>query len=219
MAEAKICGLTDRAGVDAALAGRARFLGFVAFLAASPRNLGLEAAAALAAPARGRAEIVVLTVNASDAQLDAIANIVKPDWIQLHGSEPPSRIAAVRRYAGKGVIRAAGVASAADLDAAAALEPLADMLLLDAKAPKGADLPGGNGLAFDWKILKGRAPRRPWLLAGGLTPANVSQAIAVSGAPIVDVSTGVESGPGVKEPALITAFLAAASGVRPALPV
>ncbi len=213
MAEAKICGIKDAAALNAAIAGRARFIGLV-FHEKSPRFLELEAAAALAEQARGRTEIVALTVDSPDPLLQRIAALVRPDYIQAHGRETPNRLAALRPYAGKGVIKALGVAAPADLDAAYAFEPTADILMFDAKPPAGADRPGGHGAAFDWTMLAGRRFRRPWLLAGGLNPDNVGEAVRLSGAALVDVSSGVESAPGVKDPARIARFLDAARGVR-----
>jgi phosphoribosylanthranilate isomerase len=209
MAQAKICGLNDSAGVEAALVGGARYLGFV-FFAKSPRHVAPEQARSLAAPARGRADLVAVTVNADDALLADIAETLKPDWIQAHGSENPVRVAAMKRFAGKGVIKALAVAIPADLAEADAFSGPADLLMFDAKAPPGADLPGGNGAAFDWPMLKGRRFSKPYLLSGGLNPANVAEAIQASGASLVDVSSGVETRPGLKDPARIAAFLAAA---------
>ena len=209
MAETKICGLSDPAGVAAALEGQARYLGFV-FVAKSPRDVTPERAAALAAHAAGRADTVAVTMDADDATLTVIARTLGPDWIQLHGREPPERVAAVRRFARKGLIKAIGVARAEDLAAAARYAPVADMLMFDAKAPEGAALPGGNGAAFDWRMLAGQRFARPWLLSGGLTPENVAEALRESGAATVDVSSGVESAPGVKDPGRIARFLAAA---------
>ena len=213
MADVKICGLTDPQSVRATLDGGARFIGFM-FFAKSPRNVTLDQAAALAGPARGRAEIVAVTVDASDDALAAIQTVLKPDYIQGHGAETPARVAAMRRFAPKGVIKAFGIATAEDLAATAQFQE-ADYLLLDAKAPAGAERPGGNGAAFDWTILQGRRLPRPWMLSGGLTPQNAAEAIALSGAALVDVSSGVEARPGVKDPERIAAFLAAA-GARPA---
>lgn len=208
MAEAKICGLSDPEGVDAALAGGARYVGFV-FFPKSPRNVTLLKAGALAARARGRADIVAVTVDADDALLSAISERVRPDWIQLHGSESRFRPRSVRRFATKGVIKAVGVSRATDL---AGLEAYAevDAFLFDAKAPADAAQPGGNGAAFDWRILAGRKFARPWFLSGGLDASNVAEAVATSAARMVDVSSGVEQAPGVKDPLRIAAFLAAA---------
>lgn len=209
MAEAKICGLSDPEGVDAALAGGARYVGFV-FFPKSPRNVNAEKAASLAVRARGRADIVAVTVDADDELLALIARTLRPDWVQLHGAETPARVAMARQHASKGVIRAMGVARAADLAAIDAYAEAADAFLFDAKAPADAALPGGNGAAFDWRILAGRKFARPWFLSGGLDAGNVAEAIATSGARMVDVSSGVEQAPGVKDPLRIAAFLAAA---------
>jgi len=208
MADAKICGITTPEALDAAIEGGARFVGFVVY-PKSPRFLTLDKLAALAARARGRVETVLVTVNADDALITSAAAAAQPDWIQLHGVETPSRVAEVRPFARRGVIKAAGIASAADLETTRPYEGIADMFLFDAQAPQGG-LPGGNALAFDWGLMAGAKIGRPWLLAGGLTPGNVKQAIAVSGADLVDVSSGVESAPGLKDPLLIAQFLAAA---------
>jgi phosphoribosylanthranilate isomerase len=209
VAETKICGVKDAAAVDAALAGGARYLGFN-FFPTSPRYADVAKAAALAERVRGRVEIVALTVDAPDSTWAEIARVLSPDWIQLHGSESPQRTAEARPFARKGIIKVLGVARPEDISDAGAFEGVVDMLMFDTKPPPGADRPGGNGVAFDWKMLRGRRFRRPWLLAGGLTPENVSEAISESGAALVDVSSGVESAPGIKDPARIAAFLAAA---------
>jgi phosphoribosylanthranilate isomerase len=208
MAQSKICGITDSAAMDAALEHGARFVGLV-FFTASPRHLSFEQAAALAARARGRAEIVAVTVDAPDALLERIKTAISPDWIQAHGAESPARAASLAAYAGRGVIKALGIARADDLKRAEGFAAAAAMLLFDAKPPPGG-LPGGNALAFDWKILSGQRLSRPWLLSGGLNPENVIEAISASGAALVDVSSGVESAPGLKHPARIAAFIAAA---------
>jgi len=202
----KICGLSEPLGVNAALTGGAAMLGFN-FFAKSPRYVAIETAARLAQPARGRALIVAITVDLDDSEIDRIATGLKPDLIQLHGKETPARAQEVKARTGAGVIRALSIASADDLAAAAAFDGVVDHLMFDAKTPPGSALPGGMGARFDWDILKGRRFERPWLLAGGLDPWNVADAIARSGAPMVDVSSGVERGPGLKDPALITAFL------------
>lgn len=208
MADVKICGIRDSAALDAALSGGARFVGFVLF-EKSPRYISIEQAAPLAARARGRTDTVLVTVNASDEQLYRASGNLRPDYIQLHGSESPVRAAEVRKFAGKGVIKALGVSRREDLAQAAAYEPVVDFLLFDAKPPAGG-LPGGNALAFDWPILAGTSFQRPWFLSGGLTPMNIKEAIAASGAALVDVSSGVESAPGLKDPLAIAEFLAAA---------
>lgn len=208
MADAKICGITSIDALDAAIDGGARFVGFVSF-PNSPRHLSMDKLAALCARARGRVETVLVTVNADDALLADAAAAAKPDWIQLHGAETPRRAAQARRFARRGVIKAAGIARKEDLLTVGGYEPVVDMLLFDAQAPT-AGSPGGNALAFDWGLLAGWRFARPWLLAGGLTPANVREAIAASGAEMVDVSSGVETAPGLKDPLLIAQFLAAA---------
>jgi phosphoribosylanthranilate isomerase len=208
MADAKICGITSIEALDAAIEGGARFVGFVTY-SKSPRFLRTDKLAALAAHARGRVETVLVTVNADDAHLIAATDAARPDWIQLHGSESATRAAEVRPFARRGLIKAIGVARREDLASVAPYEPVVDMFLFDAQAPAGA-LPGGNAAAFDWGLLAGFQGRRPWLLAGGLTPANVREAIRASGADLVDVSSGVETAPGLKDPLLIAQFLAAA---------
>lgn len=207
MAEAKICGITTPEALDAAIAGGARFVGFVVY-PKSPRHLSRDKLAALAARARGRVETVVVTVNADEELLAGVAAYARPDWIQLHGAESPGQTAQARQYARSGLIKAVGVARSEELTQAAAYEPVADMLLFDAKPPPGG-LPGGNALAFDWAILAGRRFARPWFLSGGLTPDNVAEAVTASGAAVVDVSSGVESAPGLKDPGKIARFLAA----------
>ncbi len=208
MPDAKICGITTPEALDAAIEGGARFVGFVTY-PKSPRFLTLDKLAALASRASGRVETVLVTVAADDGHLAAAVDVARPDWIQLHGGEPPGRVAEARQFARRGVIKALGVGSPEDLIAASAYEPVADMLLFDARAPSAAAQPGGNALAFDWGLLANQSFKRPWLLAGGLNPQNVREAIRVSGADLVDVSSGVESAPGVKDPALIAQFLAA----------
>jgi len=207
---AKICGLTTPETLDAALAGGAAFVGAVSF-PRSPRHLDLIAAATLFERARGRAKVVAVTVDADDALLTEIALILKPDLIQLHGSETPERAERARLLTGAGVIKALPVRTAADLDAATAFAPAVDWLMFDAKPPTGSALPGGVGTRFDWSLLAGRRFERPWFLAGGLSPDNLPQAVRTTGAPAVDVSSGVESAPGVKDPGRIAAFLEAAS--------
>jgi phosphoribosylanthranilate isomerase len=202
----KICGLSTAETLEAALDAGADMVGFV-FFEKSPRFIGLDAARALADRARGEAKIVALSVDPSDRMLAAIVPVLEPDFLQLHGSETPERVAEIRRLFGVPTIKAIGVAQHADLTHAAAYEPAADWLLIDAKPPKGAALPGGNGLPFDWSLASGFAPARPWLLSGGLDAGNVAAAIALSGARGVDVSSGVETAPGVKDPGKIIAFI------------
>jgi phosphoribosylanthranilate isomerase len=211
-ATVKICGLTTPAALAAALDCGADMVGFV-FFAKSPRHLGLAAAAALGAVCGGRAQKVALTVDADDEALAAIIAALDPDVLQLHGQETPARCAAIRARFGRPVMKAIGVATTADLAAVPAHAAVCDLLLFDAKPPPGAAHPGGNGLIFDWRVLAGFDPGRPWLLSGGLTPENVGAAIRLTGAPGVDVSSGVESAPGVKDAARIAAFVAAAKAV------
>jgi len=206
MTLAKICGLTTPETLDAALAGGAAFVGAVVF-PKSPRHIAPLHAATLFERARGRAKIVAVTVDADDLLLTEIALILKPDLIQPHGSETPARAEEVRALTRAGIIKALPIRVHEDFAEAGAWEPFVDHLMFDAKPPAGADLPGGVGARFDWTLLAGRAFRHPWFVAGGLTPDNVAQAIRISGAPLVDVSSGVESAPGVKDAALIAAFL------------
>lgn len=205
----KICGLSTEESVDAALAAGADMVGF-AFFPASPRFISVERAASLAGRARGRAEIVTFTVDMDDAGLSKIVEAVQPDWLQFHGKESPTRVAEAKKRFGIRLMKAIGIREKADLAAADAYCKVADRLLLDAKPPKGAILPGGNGAPFDWRILESFDPGMPWLLAGGIHASNVAEALAISGAPGIDVSSGVESAPGRKDPALIRALVAAA---------
>ena len=214
----KICGITDDSALDAARDAKADFVGFV-FFPKSPRNLDLARARALRerVPRDGACKTVALVVDPSDLALAEIVNEVDPDLLQLHGHEQLQRVAEIRQRFGKPVMKAISVSSAADVAAGLAyLSPghLADFLLFDAKPDPNAVLPGGNGLAFDWRILEGLAGRTPFALAGGLNPENVAEAIARTGAAIVDVSSGVESAPGVKEPGLIRRFLQAAKAAK-----
>jgi phosphoribosylanthranilate isomerase len=206
MTQAKICGLSTPETVRAALESGAGFVGFM-FFDASPRNIAPENAGRLAAPARNRAKVVAVTVDADDAALDRIVAALKPDFIQLHGRETPARAREVGQRTGAGVIRALSVAEAADLDAAREFESVVDHLMFDAKPPKDATRPGGLGGTFDWELLAGRRFERPWFLAGGLDPWNVGEALRLTRAPLADVSSGVERGAGLKDPALISAFL------------
>ncbi len=204
----KICGLSTPESLAAALAAGADMVGFV-FFPRSPRHVSLDTAKALAARARHRAEIVALTVDPDDAALDAIVRSVEPEYLQLHGSESPERVAEIQRKFGISAIKAIGVAEAADFALAEVYKP-ADALLIDAKPPKGAALPGGNGVAFAWGLAREFHPRKPWFLSGGLTAENVAEAIRQSRARAVDVSSGVESAPGVKDAEKIRAFVEAA---------
>ncbi len=212
--EVKICGLSTPETVDAAVEAGADLIGLV-FFPKSPRNVTIPQGAQLASRARGKAKVVALEVDADDALLAEIARTVQPDLIQAHGGETPERVAEIARLTGKPVIKAIRVKDDADIASAAQFSEAASLILYDAKAPEtlGSALPGGNGHAFDWGLLEGE--KRPaFMLAGGLTPANVAEAIRVTGAPVVDVSSGVESAPGVKDIGLIRKFIEAAKAAR-----
>jgi phosphoribosylanthranilate isomerase len=208
----KICGITTPEAATAALETRAAFLGFM-FFEKSPRNLAPEAAWRLAQPVRGKAQVVAVLVDPSDAEADRIAQILKPDLIQLHGQETPARARAIGQRTGAGIIKVLPVSEASDLTAARDFETVVEHLMFDTKPAKDAERPGGAGKAFDWTLLAGRRFERPWFLAGGLDPWNLADAVQQSGAPLLDVSSGVERGPGLKDPALIRAFLDAANRV------
>lgn len=205
----KICGLRTVADMAAVVSAGAAYAGFV-FFPKSPRHLTTDQARLLAFAAPPGLAKVALTVNADDAMLDDIIEAVPLDMLQLHGAESPERVAEVRARYGLPVMKAVGVADEADLAVLTEYSLAADQILIDAKPPKGADLPGGNGLSFDWRLLVGRKWLRPWMLAGGLTPENVAEAIRLTGARQVDVSSGVERAPGVKDAALIAEFVKAA---------
>lgn len=211
--EVKICGLKTIAALDAAVSNGADYVGFV-FFAPSPRNVAPAAARVLADHVRGKAKIVALLVDPSDALVDEIMTEVDPDIIQLHGSETPERVAAVKAIARRPVMKAIKVETASDAATALDFAGAAELVLFDAKAPKGAVLPGGNGVAFDWTVLDGVSARTAYMLSGGLTPENVAEAIRVTGAKAVDVSSGVERSPGEKDPELIRSFLQAAKSAN-----
>jgi phosphoribosylanthranilate isomerase len=205
----KICGLKTPAALDAALAAGADLVGFV-FFPPSPRHLGLEAARALRARVKGRAGVVALTVNATDQTLTDIVRELKPDMLQLHGNETPDRVVAVRTRFGLPVMKALPIATRRDLSPIRTYAHVADRLIFDARAPKSATRPGGLGKPFDWNLLAGINPGVPFMLSGGLDARNVAEAIAITNAPGVDVSSGVERAPGVKDPEKIRAFVRAA---------
>jgi|TARA_B110000908_G_scaffold19833_1_gene22376 phosphoribosylanthranilate isomerase len=209
----KICGLTQPSDVHAVAQAGAVYCGFV-FFPKSPRNVSFEQAAAMAVEAPIGLAKVALTVNADDAFLDALTAAVPLDMLQLHGNETPERVQEVKSRYGLPVMKAVGVADADDLPALDVYMKVADQILVDAKPPKNADLPGGNGLTFDWRLIAGRRWAVPWMLAGGLTPTNVAEAIAMTGARQIDLSSGVESAPGVKDAALIRSFMAAVKGIK-----
>jgi phosphoribosylanthranilate isomerase len=205
----KICGLTRPAHVAAAVGAGATYLGFN-FFPKSPRSVDVETARSLAADVPVGVCKVGLVVNPTDDDLDAIFGQVPLDMVQLHGSETPDRVREVRAALGLPVMKAVGVAEAADLAGLEAHAAVADQILVDAKPPKDAVLPGGNGVTFDWRLIAGRRWPVPWMLAGGLTPDNVAEAIRLTGARQVDVASGVESAPGEKDADLIRRFVAAA---------
>lgn len=209
----KMCGLSTPGTLEAALGAGAELVGFV-FFPKSPRNLVLEASDALGNQASGRAVKVALSVDADDAQLDAIVSHLKPDMLQFHGAETPARVTAAKARYGLPVMKALGISGPADLAAIPAYDGIADRLLFDAKPPKGADLPGGNGVTFDWDLLKNLSLKAPFMLSGGLDAANVAEAARRTGAAAVDVSSGIESAPGVKDPVRISAFVTALRGAQ-----
>ncbi|MET0336338.1 MAG: phosphoribosylanthranilate isomerase [Caulobacter sp.] len=206
MTTAKICGLSTPEAVKAALDGKASHIGFV-FFPKSPRDIDPQIAARLAMPARGKARIVAVTVDPDDALLEQLMATLKPDLIQVHGKETPNRVRDIAMRTGAGVIKALSVSTSVEIEAARAFEEVVEHLMFDAKPPKDSELPGGTGARFDWTLLKGRRFARPWFLAGGLDPWNVREAIEQSDAPLVDVSSGVERGAGLKDAALIATFL------------
>ncbi|MDP1026530.1 phosphoribosylanthranilate isomerase [Sphingomonas sp. KR1UV-12] len=204
---AKICGLTTAATLDAAIAGGASHVGFV-FFPPSPRNLSPDQAAGLAARTPASVRKVGVFVDPDDALVDHAVTTARLDALQLHATAP-DRVAALRRRIGREIWAAVAIKTRADLDTARAYTDAADRILYDAKTPPGAALPGGMGLRFDWSLLDGFRHPLPWALSGGLDPANVAEAIRRTGAPLVDVSSGVESAPGVKDVDKIAAFLKA----------
>lgn len=213
MALVKICGLKSNEALEAALEGGADYVGLV-FFGKSPRNTSLEDARIRAEHARGRAGIVALSVNACDDTLDGIVAASHPDVLQLHGDESPARVAAIKARYGVKVWKALPIETPDDAARAFDYEGIADMIVFDTKPPKDAVLPGGNGRTFDWHALDALKGRIPFMLSGGLTINNVGEALRVTNATAVDVSSGVESAPGVKDPELIRRFLRAAKGTR-----
>jgi phosphoribosylanthranilate isomerase len=205
----KICGLSTPEALDVALDAGADMVGFV-FFPPSPRHLGFDAARALGRQVRGRAQKVALTVDADDGFLDAVVEALRPDMLQLHGRELPARVTALKRRLGLPVIKAIAVAAKPDLAAIAAYENVADYLLFDARAPREATRPGGLGKSFDWHLLEGLHTGAPFMLSGGLNAGNVAEALRITRAPGVDVSSGVERAPGEKDPEKIRAFVRAA---------
>ena len=202
----KICGISTVDDVRACAGAGANYMGLV-FFETSPRNITIPAARDLALAAPMGLAKVALVVNPSDAELDAIAGTVPLDMIQLHGRETPERVAEVKARYGLPVMKAVGIADANDLPKLESYFGVADQILVDAKPPKGGELPGGNGLSFDWRLIAGRRWPCPWMLAGGLTPENVAEAVKMTGTKQVDVSSGVEDAPGQKNAELIQKFV------------
>lgn len=209
----KICGLTREADMLAVAKAGVSYAGLV-FFAKSPRNLGLAQARDLALAAPPGLAKVALTVDADDDMLDAILHEVPLDMLQLHGRETPQRVSALKARYGLPVMKALGIADAEDLHKIDLYAGVADQMLIDAKPPTGSALPGGNGLAFDWRLLQARKYwALPWMLAGGLSAQNVAQAVQLTGARQVDLSSGVESAPGLKDADQIAAFMQAVQGL------
>lgn len=209
----KICGLKTVDALDAALAGGASHVGFI-FFAKSPRNVAPAEAGRLRRAAAGRAKAVAVTVDADDAALDAIVAEMAPDMLQLHGGETPARVAAVKARYGLPVMKALAISEAADLASIEPFRGVADRFLFDAKAPRDSVLPGGNGVSFDWRLLAKLDPGVDYMLSGGLDAANVGDALRLANPPGIDVSSGVESAPGVKDTVLIADFLDAVRTAR-----
>ena len=210
----KICGVRTPAILDAAAEAGADYVGFV-FFPKSPRHVELAQARILADRAKGRLATVAVLVDPDDELVDRVVGLVSPDILQLHGNELPDRVAAIKARAGRAVFKAVGVANAADAAQAALFAKTADMVLFDAKPSPTGILPGGNGVSFDWTRLRGVGLNEPFALSGGLTAGNVAEAIALTGASMVDVSSGVEREPGEKEADLVARFVAAAKAALP----
>ncbi|RXF72736.1 phosphoribosylanthranilate isomerase [Hansschlegelia zhihuaiae] len=204
--EIKICGLSEERTLEAAIAAGAEIVGLVSF-PKSPRHVAPEQAATLSSLARGRARVALLTVDAGDSLLGETVAAVTPDILQLHGAETPERVKELRRRYDREIWKAVSIDEADDLRRAAPFWETADRVLFDARPPREATLPGGNGVPFDWRLLAALDPHRAFVLSGGLTPGNVAEAIRTTRARAVDVSSGVESAPGVKDAALIAAFV------------
>ena len=204
----KICGLKTGEAIDAALDGGASHVGFI-FFPKSPRNVDPAEAGRLREAARGKAKAVAVTVDAGDAALDAIVEAMSPDMLQLHGHESPARVAEIRKRYGLPVMKALAIREAADLQAVKPYLGVADRFLLDAKPPAGSELPGGNGVSFDWSLLAGLDANVDYMLSGGLNAENIGEALRVANPPGLDVSSGVESAPGVKDERLIAEFFRA----------
>ena len=207
----KICGLKTETALEVALDGGADYVGLV-FFPPSPRYVSLAQAAAMAAKARNRAKVVALLVDPDEALIADVLAAATPDLLQLHGQETPERVAEIRTRWGVPVMKAVAVETAEDARAGMRFSPVTDLILFDARAPEASTRPGGNGAPFDWRLLLGVTGLAPFVLSGGLTPDNVAEAVRITKAGIVDVSSGVESRPGEKDPALIRRFLHLAKG-------
>ena len=207
----KICGVTSAADARMVADAGADYLGMI-FVSRSPRAITVDDGRAIAAAVPEGIQRVALTVDADDELISAISRI-GVDWIQMHGTEAPERVAEVRASTGLRVMKAVGVRDAGDLESIDIYAPVADQILVDAKPPKGAAVPGGHGVTFDWRLIADRSWSTPWMLAGGLAPGNVAEAVGLTNASQVDVASGTEAAPGVKDPELVRAFIAAAKGV------
>ena len=207
----KICGVTSAADARMVADAGADYLGMI-FVSRSPRAITVDDGRAIAAAVPEGIQRVALTVDADDELISAIRSI-GVDWIQMHGTEAPERVAEVRASTGLRVMKAVGVRDAGDLELIDIYAPVADQILVDAKPPKGAAVPGGHGVTFDWRLIADRSWSTPWMLAGGLAPGNVAEAVGLTNASQVDVASGTEAAPGVKDPELVRAFIAAAKGV------
>lgn len=211
--EVKICGLTTPQALEAALGGGATHVGFI-FFAKSPRHVTPAQAGGLRADANGKAQAVAVTVDADDALLDEIVRAMSPDLLQLHGKETPQRVADVKARYGLPVMKALSVSEPADLEKVGAFVGVADRFLFDATPPRGSELPGGNGVSYDWAILAALDPNIDYMLSGGLNAANIGDALRLANPPGIDISSGVESAPGIKDAALIDAFFRAVRTAR-----
>lgn len=211
MTEVKICGLTRVTDVHAAVQAGADYLGLT-FFPASKRAITLDQATVLLAEIPSHVTKTALVVDPDDALLDQLVGLGF-ELLQLHGQEPPNRVADVRARTGLPVMKAIGIRTEDDVPLIDLYAPVADRLMIDAKPPEGDPVPGGHGVAFDWRLIAGRTWTRPWMLAGGLTPDNVADAVRLTGTPTADVASGVESSPGIKDHAKIKAFVAAAKGI------
>ena len=210
----KICGVRTPAVIAAAAEAGADYVGFV-FFPRSLRYVSLEDAAPLAEAARGKIKTVAVLVDPEDSLIEKVARIVRPDMLQLHGGETPERAAAIKARTELPILKAIPVGGASDVKEADAFAGIADMILFDSMAPSRTGVSGGNGVAFDWRALRGLSREQPFALSGGLNPGNVGEALARTGASLLDVSSGVESAPGEKDAELVRQFVLAAKAVRP----